>query len=67
MALPDSTDFWLDALPRDLKPKPQSRRNEPQFVAHVLERVATLMSQPVDVVARATTANAERLFGLRSA
>jgi TatD DNase family protein len=53
-------------LPRDLKPKPHSRRNEPQFVAHVLERVATLMSQPVDDVARATTANAERLFGLRS-
>jgi TatD DNase family protein len=54
-------------LPRDLKPKPQSRRNEPQFVVYVLERIAALMSQPVEVVARATTANAERLFGLRSA
>jgi TatD DNase family protein len=54
-------------LPRDLQPKPQGRRNEPQFVGHVLERVAALMSQPVDVVARATTANAERLFGLRAA
>ena len=54
-------------LPRDLKPKPQSRRNEPQFVAHVLERVAALMSQPVDVVARATTANAERLSRPRAA
>ena len=54
-------------LPRDLAPKPQNRRNEPQFLAHVLERVAALMKQPVDVVAQATTANAERLFGLARA
>ncbi len=51
-------------LPRDIAPKPRSRRNEPQFLAHVLERVATLAQQPVDVVAEATTKNAERLFGL---
>jgi TatD DNase family protein len=53
-------------LPRDLKPAPRGRRNEPQFLAHVLERVAALLEQPADVVARATTANAERLFGLAS-
>jgi len=53
-------------LPRNLKPPPRGRRNEPQFLAHVLERVAALREQPVDVVARATTANAERLFGLAS-
>jgi TatD DNase family protein len=52
-------------LPRDLAPKPQTRRNEPRFLAHVLERVAALRGEPVDVVAQATTANAERLFGLR--
>jgi TatD DNase family protein len=51
-------------LPRDLTPKPRSRRNEPQFLPHVLERVARLMNQPVDLVAQATTANAERLFDL---
>ena len=51
-------------LPRDLEAKPQGRRNEPQFLAHVLERVAALLEQPAAVVARATTANAERLFGL---
>jgi TatD DNase family protein len=51
-------------LPRDLKPPPRGRRNEPQFLAHVLERVAALLERPVDIVARATTANAERLFGL---
>jgi TatD DNase family protein len=54
-------------LPRDLTPKPSGRRNEPQFLVHVLERVAVLMNRPVDVVARATTANAERLFGLERA
>ncbi len=53
-------------LPRDLEPKPRSRRNEPQFLAHVLERIAALAEQPVEVVAQATTANAERLFGLRA-
>jgi TatD DNase family protein len=52
-------------LPRDLAPKPKSRRNEPQNLPHVLERVAALMNQPVDVVARASTVNAERLFGLK--
>jgi len=53
-------------LPRDLERKPQTRRNEPRFLAHVVERVAALREEPVDVVAQATTANAERLFGLRS-
>jgi len=53
-------------LPRDLKPSPRGRRNEPQFLTHVLERVAALLERPADVVARATTANAERLFGLAS-
>jgi len=52
-------------LPRDLTPKPAHRRNEPAFLPHVLERVAALRRQPTDLVARATTQNAERLFGLR--
>jgi TatD DNase family protein len=51
-------------LPRDLKPPPRDRRNEPAYLAHVLERVAALMDLPSDTVAAATTANAERLFGL---
>jgi TatD DNase family protein len=51
-------------LPRDLAPKPANRRNEPAFLPHVLARVAELLGQPVDAVARAATANAERLFRL---
>jgi len=53
-------------LPRDLPAKPQGRRNEPQYLTHVLERVATLVGQPAETIARETTANAERLFGLGS-
>jgi TatD DNase family protein len=53
-------------LPRDLAPKPRDRRNEPKYLAHVLERVAALRNEDPGAVARATTANAERLFGLRS-
>lgn len=52
-------------LPRDLAPKPKTRRNEPAFLAHVAARVAAAMGQPVDVVARAATENAEKLFQLR--
>ncbi len=53
-------------LPRDLHPKPRSRRNEPAHLPHIVERVAALRREPSDVVAQATTANAERLFGLRA-
>jgi TatD DNase family protein len=52
-------------LPRDLVPQPRNRRNEPAFLPHILERIATGLDQPVEVVAATTTANAERLFRLR--
>lgn len=54
-------------LPRDYRPAPKARRNEPALLAHVLERVAELVGRPADEVARITTANAERLFGLPGA
>jgi TatD DNase family protein len=54
-------------LPRDLAPKPSSRRNEPHLLTHVLERVAALRNETVDAVAAAATTNAERLFGLARA
>lgn len=52
-------------LPRDLAPRPRSRRNEPMHLAHVLQVLAQLMDVSPGVLAAATTANAERLFGLR--
>jgi TatD DNase family protein len=48
-----------------LPPHPhRGRRNEPAHVRLVAERVAALRGIPIDEVARATTANASRLFGL---
>ncbi|MFW2404550.1 MAG: TatD family hydrolase [Gammaproteobacteria bacterium] len=52
-------------LPRDLKPKPSGRRNEPGVLPHVLETLARHMNQEVAVVANAATTNTERLFGLQ--
>jgi TatD DNase family protein len=53
-------------LPRTLRPRPSSRRNEPANLPWVLEAVAQGLGQPAAVVAEATTRNAERFFGLGS-
>jgi TatD DNase family protein len=50
-------------LPRDLSPKPKSRRNEPAFLVHVAQTVARLRGESVEALAAATTRNAESLFG----
>lgn len=50
-------------LPRDLKPKPQSRRNEPRYLTHVLDAIAEARGEPRERIAIATTENALRLFG----
>jgi TatD DNase family protein len=50
-------------LPRDLQPKPKSRRNEPALLAHVLTAIAHYRSEDKDTIAAATTANARQLFG----
>jgi TatD DNase family protein len=52
-------------LPRDLSPKPKSRRNEPAFLLHVAQTVARLRGESVEALAAATTRNAESLFGWR--
>ena len=51
-------------LPRDLRPAPRGRRNEPRFLPHIAARLAELIEIPVADVAAAATANAERLFAL---
>jgi TatD DNase family protein len=48
-----------------LTPHPhRGKRNEPAYVHLVAERIATLRGIPVDELAEATTANAQRLFQL---
>jgi len=51
-------------LPRSLKPKPASRRNEPAWLVEVLNMIALCAEKPAAIVASETRANAERLFGL---
>ncbi|WP_133477900.1 TatD family hydrolase [Cognatilysobacter segetis] len=51
-------------LPRTLKPMPKDRRNEPAFLAHIVEELARDRGEPVDAVARATTATARAFFRL---
>jgi TatD DNase family protein len=50
-----------------LPPVPyRSKRNEPAYVRYVLERVAQILSRPVDAVDALTEHNTRTLFGLPS-
>ncbi len=51
-------------LPRDLKPAPKSRRNEPCFLPHIAAAIARLRGESLDALAESTTRNAVRFFGL---
>ena len=51
-------------LPRDLKPAPKSRRNEPHFLPHVAAAVAAARGESLETLARTATDNTRRLFRL---
>ena len=51
-------------LPRDLRPRPRSRRNEPAHLAHVAQAVAGATGEAVEALAARTTATACAFFGL---
>ena len=51
-------------LPRDLKPKPASRRNEPAYLPHIARAVARARGEPPERLARSSTQAARALFGL---
>ena len=53
-------------LPRDLKPKPKSRRNEPAYLPHIAATVARLRSATPEHIAAITTDNARTLFALNA-
>jgi TatD DNase family protein len=49
-----------------LTPEPfRGRRNEPSYVRYVAERIAALRDMPLEELARATTANAKKLFNIK--
>ncbi|HEY6123151.1 MAG TPA: TatD family hydrolase [Steroidobacteraceae bacterium] len=51
-------------LPRDIKPAPKTRRNEPAWLPYVVRAIAAARGEPAESIAAVTTANARRLFGL---
>ncbi|WP_455815577.1 3'-5' ssDNA/RNA exonuclease TatD [Pseudomonas graminis] len=53
---------WL--LPRDMHPRPASRRNEPCFLPHIVQQVALLRGDDAAELAEQTAFNARKLFGL---
>jgi TatD DNase family protein len=51
-------------LPRDLKPKPATRRNEPAYLPHIAAAVARARGESLGVLAAASTAATRELFHL---
>ncbi|RNM22281.1 3'-5' ssDNA/RNA exonuclease TatD [Dickeya undicola] len=49
-------------LPRDLHPKPASRRNEPCFLPHIVRQVAAWRGQDAEWLGRKVDENARRVF-----
>ncbi|MBJ3815911.1 3'-5' ssDNA/RNA exonuclease TatD [Shimwellia pseudoproteus] len=54
---------WL--LPRDMQPKPRSRRNEPAFLGHILRQVAQWRGEDPQWLEQTLDANVQRLFKVR--
>ncbi len=51
-------------LPRDLTPRPASRRNEPAYLAHIAAVVERARGESLSSLAAHTSAAARELFGL---
>ncbi|MCY3838249.1 MAG: TatD family hydrolase, partial [Gammaproteobacteria bacterium] len=51
-------------LPRNIVPRPRSRRNEPAFLAWVAERIARCRDEDPVSVERQTQVNARGFFGI---
>jgi TatD DNase family protein len=49
--------------PRDLRPQPKARRNEPAHLQHILRSVARALGKTAEQVADETTRNARAFFG----
>jgi TatD DNase family protein len=54
-------------LPRTVRPMPSHRRNEPMYLAHIVEELAKDRGEDVAVTAAATTATARAFFRLPGA
>ena len=54
-------------LPRNLKPMPSHRRNEPMYLKHIVEELARDRGEAVEAAAANTTTTARAFFGLPAA
>ncbi len=54
-------------IPRNLKPKPKSRRNLPAYLPHILEQVALARNDDPQALAQQTEENCQRLFRFNQA
>jgi TatD DNase family protein len=52
-------------LPRDLAPRPPTRRNEPAYLPHVARAVATARGEPLEALAEHTTRTALTFFEIK--
>jgi TatD DNase family protein len=50
--------------PRDMRPQPKARRNEPAFLPHIVRTLAAALGRPAQDVAEETAGNAISFFGL---
>jgi TatD DNase family protein len=53
---------WL--LPRDMHPRPTSRRNEPCFLPHIVQQVALWRNEAAETLGAQVDHNARQLFRL---
>ncbi|MBV1922103.1 MAG: TatD family hydrolase [Pseudomonadales bacterium] len=51
-------------LPRNIKPKPKSRRNESKYLPHIANTIAQLREETVAAITAQTTANSRRFFSI---
>lgn len=51
-------------LPRDLRPRPEGRRNEPSFLPHIVRAIAACTGRSFEETAAAATATARRFYNL---
>ncbi|MEX2326225.1 MAG: TatD family hydrolase [Pseudomonadales bacterium] len=51
-------------MPRNVQPRPKTRRNEPQYLPWICRFIADVLGRPYDEVAASTTNNARQFFDL---
>jgi len=51
-------------LPRDIRPAPKTRRNEPHWLPQVARAIAAARGESIESVAAASTTTARRFFGI---